>query len=99
MEARARALQEEEAALASEMEDARQKIEALKNPPPATVSPPVWRAQPADPTHEPHPTEVPVPKLTTRTHRAQQKRDRNLFVLLFFLVSFVLFLLIHVWHG
>ena len=95
MDARARALEEEETALARQMEEIRQQMESLKNPPPVPASTPVWRADPEAKSGTSPVPHAPSPKRPTRIHRAQQKRDRNLFILLTVLVLLVLLLLFH----
>lgn len=94
---RAQALAEEEAALARELIEIQAQMEALQNP--AAPSP----QSPKGSSHnnstsledEVSFTASSKPKLVTeRTLRAQQKQDRNLFILLlFFLVVLVIWLI------
>lgn len=98
IDSRARALEEAEAALTREEEELRQQVEKLKEPPTPTVIQPIWRATPD--TKETDPQEItPSPqKRNRRIHRAQQKRDRNLFILLSLIVLLVIVLLIRAIH-
>jgi histidinol-phosphate/aromatic aminotransferase/cobyric acid decarboxylase-like protein len=94
---RAQALAEAEAALARELAEIHAQMEALKNPvPPIPPGSGVSNHQSTNSLEdEDYLSPSSKPKLVTeRTLRAQQKQDRNLFILLlFFLVVLLIWLI------
>ena len=96
VDALARAIAEEEAALSNQMAEIRERMETIKNPPQVQEISTVRRGNKTESLSHMVDQGSLAKKAPQRIHRAQQKRDRNLFLLL---LPWVLLLLVLIYHA